>query len=178
MCSSDLIGSQIAGAYGLTYERTASQDIGFGLRQLVDIAVRALSPGVNDPTSAVHAISHLSALLCDLTKMPPQPRAVADEEGVVRLLQRTHEFGSLLEVAVQQVRRYGVGDPGVTERLYNLLQEVAFVSDTSEHRALLAEQLTRLDESVAAESYDDVERRRFAQCSARSAAALQGEWLR
>ncbi|WHP61068.1 DUF2254 family protein [Arthrobacter sp. KFRI-F3372] len=45
------------------YERTNVQDVGFGFRQLVDVAVRALSPGVNDPTTAVHVIGHLSVLL-------------------------------------------------------------------------------------------------------------------
>jgi uncharacterized membrane protein len=171
------ISEHIASAYGLTYERTASQDIGFGLRQLVDIAVRALSPGVNDPTTAVHALSHLSALLCDLTRLPAQPRAIADDEGTLRLLQRTHEFGALLEVAVEQPRHYGAGDPAVVERLYALLQEVAFVTEAPAHRELIAAQRDRLDASVAAVDYDATERARFAECSARTAAAVEGEWL-
>jgi uncharacterized membrane protein len=172
----DVVGRRIAGAYGLTYERTTSQDIGFGLRQLVDIAVRALSPGVNDPTTAVHAVSHLSALLCDLTRFVDQPLAISDDDGIVRLLQRTHEFGSLLELAVQQPRRYGAGDPRVAERLYAMLQEVAYVTDSPEHRTHIATQLTRLDASVSAVNYDDTERAFFARCSARATAALRGEW--
>jgi uncharacterized membrane protein len=172
------IGDSIASAYSLTYERTASQDIGFGLRQLVDIAARALSPGVNDPTTAVHALSHLSALLCDLVRLPPQPRAVTDAEGVVRLLQQTHDIESLLELAVQQPRHFGAGDATVAERLYGLLREVGFVSSTAVQRELVAAQVVRLDASVAAAAYDATERERFAQLSARCAAALRGEWLR
>jgi uncharacterized membrane protein len=167
----------IAAAYGLTYERTASQDIGFGIRQLVDIAVRALSPGVNDPTSAVHALSHISALLCDLTRLPDQPNAISDDAGVVRLLPRTHDFASLLEVALQQPRRYGAADPGVAERLYGVLQEVAYVTKDPAHRALIAAQLTRLDASVNAANYDDVEQKRFAAFAQRATAALNGEWV-
>jgi uncharacterized membrane protein len=167
----------IAAAYGLTYERTASQDIGFGIRQLADIAVRALSPGVNDPTSAVHALSHISALLCDLTRLPSQPNAMSDDAGVVRLLPRTHDFESLLEVALQQPRRYGAADPGVAERLYGVLQEVAYVTKDPAHRALIAAQLTRLDASVNAANYDDVEQKRFAASAQRATAALSGEWV-
>jgi uncharacterized membrane protein len=172
----DDIGRQIASAYGLTYERTTSQDIGFGIRQLVDIAVRALSPGVNDPTTAVHALSHLSALLCDLTTLPAQPLAVPDDAGVIRLLQRTHDFDSLLELALQQPRRYGAGDPAVAERLYALLREVAYVTNVAEHRELIADQLARLDASVALAPYDDTERAHFAGCSASASAALRGDW--
>jgi uncharacterized membrane protein len=172
------IGASIAAAYTLTYERTASQDIGFGLRQLGDIAARALSPGVNDPTTAVHALSHLSALLVDLVRLPPQPHAVTDANETVRLLQQTHDFESLLNLAVQQPRRYGAGDPTVAERLYGLLQEVGFVAETPPQRELIAAQVARLDASVAAAPYDSAERERFAQCSAHCAAALRGEWQR
>ena len=49
------------------FERTASQDVGYGLRQLTDVANKALSPGINDPTTAIHALGHISAFLCDLT---------------------------------------------------------------------------------------------------------------
>ncbi|MCZ9336275.1 DUF2254 domain-containing protein, partial [Streptomyces sp. TRM76130] len=49
-------------------ERTELQDVAFGLRQLTDIAVKALSPGINDPTTAVHALSHSAALLCELAR--------------------------------------------------------------------------------------------------------------
>ncbi|MFD0598760.1 DUF2254 domain-containing protein [Catellatospora coxensis] len=52
-------------------ERTAAQDIAFGLRQLTEVAVKALSPGINDPTTAVHALHHTSALLCGLARQPP-----------------------------------------------------------------------------------------------------------
>jgi uncharacterized membrane protein len=175
--SEDDIGRQVASAFGLTYERTTSQDIGFGIRQLVDIAVRALSPGVNDPTTAVHALSHLSALLCDLVKMPVQPVAIADDAGVVRLLQRTHDFGSLLEVAVQQPRRYGATDPRVAERLYAMLQEVAYVATEPPHRELIAAQIARLDATIATVAYDHDEQLHFAECSAHASAALAGDWI-
>ncbi len=54
------------GALSTGFERAAVQDIGYGLRQLTDVANKALSPGINDPTTAVYALGHCSALLCEL----------------------------------------------------------------------------------------------------------------
>src|SRR3954464_8592418 len=60
-------------AMSIGIERTESQDLGFGLRQLVDVVNKALSPGINDPTTAVHALDHVSALLCELARRDPGP---------------------------------------------------------------------------------------------------------
>ncbi|WP_457963396.1 DUF2254 domain-containing protein [Arthrobacter sp. D1-29] len=68
------------------FERTNVQDVGFGFRQLVDVAVRALSPGINDPTTAVHIIGHLSVLLCRLVDRNPGPEELLDDEGRVRVV--------------------------------------------------------------------------------------------
>ena len=62
----DSFDRSVRSAYPTGYERTSSQDIGYGLRQLVDVTIRALSPSVNDPTTAVHALSHISAVLCQM----------------------------------------------------------------------------------------------------------------
>ncbi|GLI27561.1 hypothetical protein ARHIZOSPH14_18030 [Agromyces rhizosphaerae] len=156
------IADAVVAAHDTGYERTAAQDIGFGLRQLVDIAARALSPGVNDPTTAVHALSHLSALLCAIARLDPEPAALVDEHGVPRLVHRTHDFTDLLEVALEQPRRYGAGDPVVAARMFQLLHDVALQTGAGERGEAVREQAARLVASVAAHDYDDVERARFA----------------
>ena len=99
-------------------ERTNVQDVGFGFRQLVDVAARALSPGINDPTTAVHVLGHLSALLCRLTQRHPGPIQLTDDEGV-RTGRPGHAFaGDLLELVMAQPRLYGMADPAVAERLF------------------------------------------------------------
>ncbi len=151
----------IRSAYSTGYERTSSQDIGYGLRQLVDITTRALSPGVNDPTTAVHALSHISAVLCQIVQLPTQPAALLDDDGVVRLIVRPHRFEALLNLAVQQPRRYGATDPDVVARLFLLFREVIINTDKPHHRESIRAQSERLQESIAAVDYDEAERERF-----------------
>jgi uncharacterized membrane protein len=170
------ISRDIAAAFDLAYERTSSQDIGFGVRQLADIAVRALSPGVNDPTTAVHAIGHLSAIVGDLAELDPQAPTLCDDDGRTRVIVRTHDFADLLETAIQQVRRYGCSDPDVVERLYQLLREVAFRTLRADRREAVAEQLRRVDASVRANDYDPPEREQFAALSQACIRALEGHW--
>ncbi len=171
------IGHEIARAFGLAYERTASQDIGFGIRQLVDIAARAVSPGVNDPTTAVHVMSHLSAILGDLAALPPQPVAITDDDDRLRVVLRTHVFANLLETALEQPRRYGASDPDVAARLFQLIREVAYRTRDPERRAAVRGQFERLKDSVAVVDYDPIERERFALLAAQCEAALDGEWV-
>jgi uncharacterized membrane protein len=153
----------IAEAYQVGYERTTPQDIGFGIRQLADIAAKALSPGVNDPTTAVHALSHIAALLGDLAELPEAPPAYADEDGTARVIPVRHDFAELVEVGVQQVRRYGAADPDVAARLFALVEDVARRTTRPEQRAVLQLQLDRLVSSVAAADYDAHERAGFAR---------------
>ncbi|MEO6942680.1 MAG: DUF2254 domain-containing protein [Terrimesophilobacter sp.] len=156
-------GRAIRSAYATGYERTSSQDIGFGLRQLVDITIRALSPGVNDPTTAVHALSHISAVLCLIVQLPTQPAALLDDEGVARLIVRPHRFEALLNLAVEQPRRYGAADPDVAGRLFLLLREVALNTEDFVHLEAVRSQCSRLEASVAAADYDGDERVRFCE---------------
>lgn len=162
----DPVGDGIRNAVSISYERTPRQDIGYGVRQLADIATKALSPGVNDPTTAVHALSHLAAVLADLAELPPEPPSLVDAAGRARLVPCRTDFAALLETALQQPRRYGAGDPDVVSRLYGLIADVAWRTRDAERRAALREQLDRLSASVARQDYDEVERRRFAQLEA------------
>jgi uncharacterized membrane protein len=166
------IGERIAGAVSIGYERTPTQDIGFGLRQLVDIALRALSPGVNDPTTAVHALGHVSALLAEFDRMPPRSSTLADDHGEPRLVQHPVAFDDLLDIAMTQPRRYGASDPDVAARLYRMLEELAARVQRPERRSALAVQLERLDASVTDADYHEPEREQFAVMSARVRTAL------
>jgi len=165
----------INSAYEVGYERTSSQDIGFGLRQLVDIGIKALSPGINDPTTAVHALGHISAVLCALGRLPRQQLVLRDDDGHERVRIRSDSFVELLELGVEQPRRYGIGDPAVVARLYQLLREVGYVVRAEEHGAL-REQRHRLDDAVAAAEFDQTERARFQAAARLVDRALEGHW--
>lgn len=172
----DRLARSVNDAVTVGFERTASQDIDFGVRQLADIASRALSPGTNDPTTAVHAMSHLSALLCAVAAIPVEPAGLADSEGRVRVIRRTPNFESLIAVAIDQPRHYGSADSDVVRRLFELLREVAYQVRTEAHRDVVRSQTARLIASVDAGDFDDIHRRSFSAQAETIEPALRGEW--
>lgn len=156
------IDERVIAAFSAGYERTANQDVGFGLRQLADVAAKALSPGVNDPTTAVHALGHIASLLGDLAAQDRPPAAYADDRGIVRLLPAADDFAALVEVGLQQVRRYGRDDPDVMRRLMDVIDDVGFRIRHAPDAAILAAQLDRIERTIEQADYDDHERAVFA----------------
>ncbi|MGY1828443.1 MULTISPECIES: DUF2254 domain-containing protein [unclassified Blastococcus] len=110
----------------LSYERSPDQDPAYSLRKIVDIAGRALSPGINDPTTAVHALSHVSALLGVLLRRRGTVRSWCDDDGAVRLLVPQWTADELLTVGLEEPLQYASGQPAVLRRIAGLLHEVAW----------------------------------------------------
>ena len=112
----------------LTYERQAAEDFANSLRTMTDIAVRALSPGINDPTTAVHALSHLSATLVGLAGRALEPRYLHDGDGRLRAVVPQWDHGALLRLVVEEPLQCAAGQPAVLRRIAGLLREVAWRS--------------------------------------------------
>lgn len=142
-------------------ERTAAQDVGYGLRQLTDVVNKALSPGINDPTTAVHALGHTAGLLVELIRCELGATTLASDVGVTRVILARPSFGQYLDSAISQPRRYGASDPMVADSLYRLLLALAW-NARSQHRAVITGQLERLRKAVEKEDFDRVERAHFA----------------
>jgi uncharacterized membrane protein len=160
----------------LSVERSAAADPSYGLRKLVDIAVRALSPGINDPTTAVHALSHVSALMAQLSVRDSWHRRVSGDDGVPRLLLPSWDHAALLDLSVTQIRSYGRQDTTVVERLFALLAEVGWQARTEPQRQAVRAQCAALtaqslEDVPAGRTADDV--RRMADAVER---ALAGRW--
>lgn len=102
--------------------RTSQQDIELSIHQMVEIAVRALSPGVNDPYTAISCIDNLTATLCNLAnkKFPPNHRF--DEDGKLRVITNVYSFEIITDVAFNQIRLYSSGNTAVIIKLMNALQ--------------------------------------------------------
>jgi len=166
----------IAAAVQTGFERTPVQDVGFGLRQLTDVANKALSPGINDPTTAVHALDHSSAVLCELIGRELGPRLLRDDDGRVRVVLRRPDLAALLELAVSQPRRYGAADALVLGRIAQLLGEVGWTVTEPHERRVVAEQLTRLMVTIADQDFDDVERARLINLVDVARLALSRQW--
>ncbi|MFJ8150016.1 DUF2254 domain-containing protein [Streptomyces sp. NPDC096048] len=148
-----------AAAEGVTTgpERTDHQDIAFSLRQLTDIAAKALSPGVNDPTTAVHALSHSSALLCELAQRRLGPHLLLDNDQQVRVVLQRPNLEELLDLALTQPMRYGAAEPAVLARIAMLLRELAWTS-TPAHQSPVHSALTRLRATIDAQDFHPTER--------------------
>jgi uncharacterized membrane protein len=110
----------------LGYERRPDRDLAYSLRKVVDIAVRAVSPGLNDPTTAVHALSHVSALLGELVAHSPPSRLVRDEAGCLRLVLPQWTAPALVQLGLEEPVQFADGQPAVLCRLARLLQELAW----------------------------------------------------
>lgn len=168
--------SRAPSAVSTHFERTSTQDIGFGLRQLTDVAVKALSPGINDPTTAVHALGHTAALLTDLARRELGPLALRDDQDHVRVVLHRPDLRDLLDMAVSQPRRYGAADPAVLSRLMTLLRELAWAVDLPEQRQAIAEQLARLESTADSQNFDGAERDRLRHQSEQVRQSLAGNW--
>lgn len=107
------------------FERTLQQDIRFGLRQMVDIALRALSPAINDPYTGVQVVHHVSAVQSVLASRAIQDDVRRDGSGAVLMWLPYPGFGTYLHVACAQIRRYGAHEPLVLTALLQMLSAVA-----------------------------------------------------
>ncbi|BCW70811.1 DUF2254 domain-containing protein [Arthrobacter sp. NicSoilB8] len=157
--TAEQLTEQINAAVDTGFERTNVQDVGFGFRQLSDVAARALSPGINDPTTAVHVIGHLSDLLCRLANRTTGPEVITDDSGEVRVILAQPRFEDLLDLALAQSRQYGAGDPAVAERLLVLLRELSSRDEHAQNRSRILAQVDQTRETIAANAYTSVERR-------------------
>ena len=147
-------------AVHLGRERSMDQDIGFGLRQLVDIAERALSPGVNDPTTAIQAIDHLHDIVRRLATRAIPPRQRVTDDGQVLLSVPQPRFCDYLTLAFDEVVRWGEDSPRIQRRVQVALLDIQDVA-RPEHLSAVLEALKRheagrLSASVDALSPSDV----------------------
>lgn len=121
-------------AVRLEPERSMQEDIGFGFRQLVDVAERALSPGINDPTTAIQVIDELHDLLRRLAAEPDPGSVHTDGDGQARLVVRRIPFAGVLRLAVEEIAHYGRDAVRIRPRLDALLDDLASVA-APEHRS-------------------------------------------
>lgn len=97
--------------------RTPLQDAEFSIHQMVEIAARALSPGVNDPYTAIACIDNLTSVMCYLAGVAfPSPYRY-DSEDKLRVIADNHTFAGMLNAAFNQIRQYAEGSPSVMIRL-------------------------------------------------------------
>ena len=134
------------GLVRLTTDRTMRQDVSFGFRQLVDIGDRALSSGVNDPTTATQVVNELHRLLrAAVQRVSPSPY-LTDADGAVRLVVESTDARDLLRIAVEEIAFYGRESPPVTAQLAAMLDDLSSVS-LERYRPTIAALRATLDDA-------------------------------
>jgi uncharacterized membrane protein len=141
--------------------RTMSEDPGYGIRQLVDVALRALSPGINDPTTAQDAIFHLGTVLVDRLTSPPAPTAYDGAEGRHLVTPHALTDDNLAELALAELRRAAT-QPAVAVyllQMIGLVVDAAAASGNGGRVRGLLEQARLVVATVTAADVLDVDRR-------------------
>jgi uncharacterized membrane protein len=121
--------------YAIGSYRTVDQDPAFGIRQLVDIALKALSPGINDTSTAIICIDHLSAILqrAACRRIESKYRY---EDGELRVIAKGLTFQSLLRQSYSQILENGEGNAAVIERMIDAVEEISNLAYNARKRAL------------------------------------------
>lgn len=157
-----LAATDIVPLVGLGRERTMRQDVAFGFRQLVDMANKALSPAVNDPTTAVQVIDRLHDLLRRLAERPDPGGVHRDERGVARLAIPTHGWASMVGLAYDELRHFGAGSLQVHQRLRTMLDDLEVAVGDDEVRLAPLRRQRELLDRAAERAFPDPEDQRAA----------------
>ncbi|MDT8319470.1 MAG: DUF2254 domain-containing protein [Xanthomonadales bacterium] len=133
----DQLADCINAAFALGNQRTSGQDIEFAVNQLVEIAIRALSPGVNDPFTAMTCVDHLGSALSRLAERDMPSPYLHDSQDQLRVIAPVFTFPDVTDAAFNQIRQYGRSSTAVTIRLLETIAEVARSVHRPEDRAAL-----------------------------------------
>lgn len=137
--------------------KTSQQDLEFSIHQMVEIAARALSPGVNDPYTAIACIDNLTSTLCYLAEAQFPSKYRADQDGRLRVIADVLDFKGLLDAAFNQIRQFSGGSTAVIIRLMEALTTIlGFTKLESQSRAVIrhAEMVYRLGRETIREEND------------------------
>ena len=154
----------VISAFTLGRQRTSEQDVEFAVDQLVEIAVRALSPGINDPFTAIMCVDQLSARLCQIAGRVVPSQYRYDEKNQLRLITRAPTFEDILDSAFNQIRQYGRDSAAVSIRLLEALIEISTRVEREENKEAIkhhADMIMRgsADGIPEQEDREDLERR-------------------
>jgi uncharacterized membrane protein len=135
---------ELRGAFDIGPTRTLQQDVEFGVLQIVDIALKAISPAVNDPTTTINCVDQLSRVMIRFASREPPDPLLYDPPGVLRVIIPWIGFERLLDSAFEQIRMYAKADVAVSLRLLRALADIAVTTADPTYRRALAERGRRV----------------------------------
>ena len=138
----ETISEAAQAAFVTGVQRTLVQDVTFGINELIEVALRALSPAINDPFTAMTCLDWAGSALCQVcSRRFPEPY-LYDNKGSLRIIRQPVTFTQLADAAFNQVREYGRGSSYVTLRIITTIKKVAGCSATAEQRSALLHHAT------------------------------------
>ena len=162
----DRAADELEAMIALGEERSFDQDPAFALRMMVDIANRALSPAVNDPTTAVQVLDHIGEVLAHIGRTDFEQRTrSARPDTPAAVVMVTPSWEDFVTLAFTEIREFGATSVQITRRLRALLEQL-LETVRPEHRAAIDEELRRLDATVVENWRDsiDLDRAAVADC--------------
>lgn len=117
--------AQLVGALDCFAVRSLYQDPCYGVRQLVDIAIRAVSAAINDPTTAVQTLDRLHGILRAIADRPDPSGVSLDPAGVARLLVPVPDWVRVFDLAFTEIALYGAGDPQISRKLMSIFDDLS-----------------------------------------------------
>ena len=136
--------AELRGAFDFGPSRTLQQDVEFGVLQIVDIALKAISPAVNDPSTTISCVDQLSRVLIRFASREPPESMIYDPPGIVRVIILWPDFERMLDSAFEQIRLYSQGDIAVSLRMLRALGDIAITAPDPSYRRTLAERGRRI----------------------------------
>jgi uncharacterized membrane protein len=140
-------------AFVIGAERSPTQDLEYHIRQLVEIGLRALSKGINDPFTAIAVVGHLGGALEEVFRRSGQPTELRDETGAVRVVANRPDINGLMDAAFDAIRQAGSGIPAVLIGIADVLGQLAPVVGTAPHREAVLRQLGKVEETARAAGF-------------------------
>lgn len=136
---------ELQATFTISRHRMVDQDAAFGIRQIVDIALKALSPGINDTTTAIMCVDYLTTILARIA--PRQiPSSRRYEEGALRAITKGPTFESLLAESFDQIRRNAKSNVAIMSRMLSAFHILASLTSSPHRRRVLGEQVQRIAE--------------------------------
>jgi len=164
---------QINAAYTVDRQRTVDQDAAYGIRQLVDVALKGLSPGINDTTTAVMCVDYLTAILARLAhRQLEAPRR--GEAGEVQVIVRRPTYADFVAETFDQIRQNGDGNVAVMRRLIHSLETLSRITPGTERRRVLFLHVEAVREAIQRSVQSPRERGELESHATRVSESLNG----
>jgi uncharacterized membrane protein len=156
--SAELSPHALRRTVNLAPARTFEQDPKYAIRLLVDVAIRALSPAVNDPTTAVQALDQIEDLLGRLGRSQLDAGYARDETGAVRVVFPAPAWNDYLELSFDEIRQFGAQSLQVNRRMRSALTSLAASIPDTQRRAAILHYLHHLNENLRTSTFDAEDR--------------------